>query len=86
MPGPNSLYSSRVIHWLEKDPRLASTLPPIHTRYLRSGGATTRTEAAGGASAVTSLVSLGHAPRKRSGRRGKRQGGDAGWGEAVSGG
>lgn len=32
--------------------------PPIHTRYLRSGGATTRTFTADPPSAVTSLNSL----------------------------
>lgn len=32
--------------------------PPIHTRYLRSGGATTRTLTAEPPKAVTSLYSL----------------------------
>lgn len=58
MDGPYSSYSSRVTHWLENVANDARTLPPIHTRYLRSGGATTLTVEAAGAMAVISLVNL----------------------------
>merc|ERR1719495_96093 len=56
MPGPLSSYSSFEIHisWnvLSED-RIE---PPIHTEYLRSGGATIFTLIDAGASAVISLV------------------------------
>merc|ERR1719334_1229447 len=56
MPGPLSSYSSFEIHisWtvLSED-RIE---PPIHTEYLRSGGATTLIRTEAGAIAVSSLV------------------------------
>ncbi|KAF2363912.1 hypothetical protein FHG87_005334, partial [Trinorchestia longiramus] len=39
MPGPDSSYSSLVIHMAWKVEREARMEPPIHTEYLRSGGA-----------------------------------------------
>jgi actin-related protein len=56
MPGPDSSYSSLVIHisWnVLSDDKMD---PPIHTEYLRSGGATIFTLIEAGANAVISLV------------------------------
>merc|ERR1712168_1193888 len=39
MPGPDSSYSSLVIHMDWKGEREARMEPPIQTEYLRSGGA-----------------------------------------------
>lgn len=47
-----------VIHMFWKVDREDRMEPPIHTRYLRSGGATTRTFTAEPPRAVTSLNSL----------------------------
>lgn len=55
MEGPDSSYSSLLIHidWnVESEARMD---PPIHTEYLRSGGATILTLMEAGARAVTSL-------------------------------
>merc|ERR1712173_435126 len=54
--GPDSSYSLFEIHicWkVLKDDRIE---PPIHTEYLRSGGATTLIFIVDGANAVSSLV------------------------------
>merc|ERR1712024_92142 len=56
MAGPDSSYSALEIHmdWnVDSDDRIE---PPIHTEYLRSGGATTLIFIVDGASAVSSLV------------------------------
>merc|ERR1719476_1262994 len=56
MVGPDSSYSPLEIHicWnVLSDDRMD---PPIHTEYLRSGGATTLIFIVEGASAVSSLV------------------------------
>merc|ERR1719482_1040625 len=56
MEGPDSSYSALEIHicWkVERDERME---PPIHTLYLRSGGATTLIFMVEGARAVSSLV------------------------------
>merc|ERR1712224_990783 len=56
MVGPDSSYSPLEIHicWkVLKDDRME---PPIHTEYLRSGGATTLIFIVEGARAVSSLV------------------------------
>merc|ERR1712113_1068396 len=56
MVGPDSSYSPLEIHicWkVDKDDKME---PPIHTEYLRSGGATTLIFMVEGASAVSSLV------------------------------
>src|SRR4051812_45224308 len=56
MEGPDSSYSALEIHICWKVDREARMEPPIHTEYLRSGGATTLILMAAGASAVSSLV------------------------------
>merc|ERR1712154_189339 len=56
MVGPDSSYSPLEIHicWkVERDDRM---LPPIHTEYFLSGGATTLIFIVEGARAVSSLV------------------------------
>merc|ERR1719490_613190 len=56
MVGPDSSYSPLLIHicWnVDNDERID---PPIHTEYLRSGGATTLIFIVDGARAVNSLV------------------------------
>merc|ERR1711874_965837 len=56
MVGPLSSYSPLLIHicWnVDKEERID---PPIHTEYLRSGGATTLIFIVDGASAVNSFV------------------------------
>merc|ERR1719498_423039 len=53
--GPDSSYSSLLIHILWKVEREARMDPPIQTEYLRSGGATILTLMEAGARAVTSL-------------------------------
>merc|ERR1740123_1480918 len=55
IPGPASSYSSAVIHISWKELRSDKMLPPIHTEYLRSGGATTFTFTDAGANAVSSF-------------------------------
>src|SRR6056300_527591 len=55
MLGPDSSYSSFEIHMLWKVERDAKIDPPIHTEYLRSGGATILTLMEAGAKAVISL-------------------------------
>merc|ERR1719410_1085455 len=56
MPGPLSSYSSLDIHISWKVLSEDRMEPPIHTEYLRSGGATIFTLIDAGASAVISLV------------------------------
>merc|ERR1719420_66238 len=56
MPGPLSSYSSFEIHISWKVLSEDRIEPPIHTEYLRSGGATILTLIEAGASAVISLV------------------------------
>merc|ERR1719359_1683144 len=56
MVGPCSSYSPFVIHICWNVDSDETTEPPIHTEYLRSGGATTFTFIVAGASAVISLV------------------------------
>lgn len=58
MEGPLSRYSSLLIHMDWKVDREDRMEPPIHTRYLRSGGATTRTFTPDPLRVVTSLNSL----------------------------
>merc|ERR1712097_8961 len=55
MPGPLSSYSSFFTHMLWKVERDERIEPPIHTEYLRSGGATTLIFIELGARLVTSL-------------------------------
>src|SRR3569832_1707958 len=55
MDGPDSSYSSLLIHMLWKVDKEARIDPPIHTEYLRSGGATIFTLMDAGAKAVISL-------------------------------
>merc|ERR1719464_476057 len=55
MDGPDSSYSSLLIHILWKVDKDARIDPPIQTEYFRSGGATILTLMEAGASAVTSL-------------------------------
>merc|ERR1712226_1125776 len=56
MVGPDSSYSPLEIHICWKVDREDMMEPPIHTEYLRSGGATTLIFMVDGASAVSSLV------------------------------
>merc|ERR1712182_94491 len=56
MVGPDSSYSPLEIHICWKVDREDRMDPPIHTEYLRSGGATTLIFMVDGASAVSSLV------------------------------
>merc|ERR1712211_67368 len=56
MVGPDSSYSPLLIHICWKVDREERMEPPIHTEYLRSGGATTLIFMVEGASAVSSLV------------------------------
>ena len=56
MEGPDSSYSAFEIHICWKVERDAKMEPPIHTEYLRSGGATTLIFMVEGARAVNSLV------------------------------
>jgi len=56
MLGPASSYSALVIHIDWNVPRAERIDPPIHTEYLRSGGAMTFTVIVGGARAVISFV------------------------------
>jgi hypothetical protein len=56
MLGPDSSYSALLIHICWKVDSEARIEPPIHTLYLRSGGATTLIFMVLGASAVSSLV------------------------------
>merc|ERR1712019_131757 len=55
MAGPLSSYSDLEIHICWKVESDAKMDPPIHTEYLRSGGATILTFMVGGARAVISL-------------------------------
>ena len=55
MEGPDSSYSCLLIHICWKVEREAKMEPPIHTEYLRSGGATTLIFMEDGASAVISF-------------------------------
>merc|ERR1719408_859256 len=55
IPGPLSSYSSFLTHMLWKVERDERIEPPIHTDYLRSGGATTLIFIELGARLVTSL-------------------------------
>merc|ERR1711967_24867 len=54
--GPDSSYSPLEIHICWKVLRDERMEPPIHTEYLRSGGATTLIFMVDGANAVSSLV------------------------------
>merc|ERR1719382_1146678 len=54
--GPDSSYSPLEIHICWKVLREERIEPPIHTEYLRSGGATTLIFIVEGAKAVSSLV------------------------------
>merc|ERR1712232_100747 len=54
--GPDSSYSPLEIHCCWKVLRDERIEPPIHTEYLRSGGATTLIFIVEGANAVSSLV------------------------------
>merc|ERR1712003_324124 len=54
--GPDSSYSPFEIHICWKVERELRIEPPIHTEYLRSGGATTLIFMVEGASAVSSFV------------------------------
>merc|ERR1712070_618868 len=54
--GPDSSYSALEIHICWKVEREERMDPPIHTEYLRSGGATTLIFMVEGARAVSSLV------------------------------
>merc|ERR1711907_226999 len=56
MVGPDSSYSPLEIHICWKVLNEDRIEPPIHTEYLRSGGATTLIFMVEGASAVSSLV------------------------------
>merc|ERR1712087_730969 len=56
MVGPDSSYSPFEIHICWKVERELRIEPPIHTEYLRSGGATTLIFMVEGASAVNSFV------------------------------
>ena len=56
MEGPDSSYSALEIHICWKVLKEAKMEPPIHTEYLRSGGATTLIFMVEGARAVSSLV------------------------------
>merc|ERR1712125_181145 len=56
MVGPDSSYSPLEIHICWKVLNEDKIEPPIHTEYLRSGGATTLIFIVEGASAVSSLV------------------------------
>src|SRR3569623_406912 len=55
MEEPDSSYSSLLIHMLWKVDKEARIDPPIHTEYLRSGGATIFTLIEAGAKAVISF-------------------------------
>merc|ERR1719491_2831135 len=55
MEGPLSSYSSLLIHMLWNVESEARMDPPIHTEYLRSGGATILTLMEAGARAVISF-------------------------------
>ena len=64
MDGPDSSYSSLLIHicWkVERDDRIE---PPIHTEYFLSGGAITLALMVGGANCVNSLCTLSQNPGK----------------------
>merc|ERR1711941_153186 len=56
MVGPDSSYSPLEIHICWKVLKADKMEPPIHTEYLRSGGATTLIFIVEGASAVNSFV------------------------------
>merc|ERR1719267_163542 len=56
MVGPDSSYSPLEIHICWKVDKEDKMEPPIHTEYLRSGGATTLIFMVEGAKAVSSLV------------------------------
>merc|ERR1719432_729713 len=60
--GPDSSYSPFEIHICWKVLSEERMEPPIHTEYLRSGGATTLIFIVEGASAVSSLVILSPMP------------------------
>lgn len=60
--GPDSSYSALLTHMLLNVERDARIDPPIHTEYLRSGGATTFTFDAAGARAVSSLLTRSAIP------------------------
>ncbi|CAM9532053.1 unnamed protein product [Heterosigma akashiwo] len=62
MEGPASSYSALDIHICWKVDRLARMEPPIHTEYLRSGGATTLIFIVEGAKAVISFASRSAMP------------------------
>ena len=58
MEGPDSSYSSLVIHMAWKVDKEAKIEPPIHTEYFLSGGAIILIFIVGGAREVISLVIL----------------------------
>merc|ERR1712183_266685 len=62
MVGPDSSYSPLEIHICWKVLKEERIEPPIHTEYLRSGGATTLIFIVEGARAVSSLVILSPIP------------------------
>merc|ERR1712032_1174702 len=62
MVGPDSSYSPLEIHICWNVLRDDKIDPPIHTEYLRSGGATTLIFIVEGANAVSSLVMLSPIP------------------------
>merc|ERR1712018_817003 len=62
MVGPDSSYSPLEIHICWNVLREERIDPPIHTEYLRTGGATTLIFMVEGASAVSSLVILSPMP------------------------
>merc|ERR1719233_412228 len=62
IPGPDSSYSSFVIHISWKVDKELKIDPPIQTEYFLSGGATILTFTALGARAVISLLSLRSIP------------------------
>jgi len=62
MPGPDSSYSCLEIHICWKVEREARMDPPIHTEYLRSGGAIILIFMVGGARAEISFCILSAIP------------------------
>eukprot|EP00971_Amphidinium_carterae_P001596 32016-Amphidinium_carterae.1 len=62
MVGPDSSYSPLEIHICWKVLKEDKMEPPIHTEYLRSGGATTLIFIVDGAKAVSSFVILSPMP------------------------
>jgi hypothetical protein len=62
MEGPDSSYSALLIHIVWKVDSELKMLPPIHTEYFLSGGATTLIFILLGANALTSLFNLSAVP------------------------